>query len=103
MSQVVIEFSAASVGTPYGTTPILSTDGAQSEEITSSGTSQATTMTTDRWDVASVMNNGSEDIWITFAATPTAVVGTTHFLAAGERRDFGPLTVGYKAAVINDS
>lgn len=103
MSQVVIEFGKSSVGTPYGESPIFAVDDVQSEEITSSGTSQATTIEAVQWDSATIKNNGEENIWVTFAASPTAAVGATMFIAAGERRDVGPLSEGYKAAVINDS
>lgn len=104
MSQVIIEFSAAPVRSGFGDAPLVDVQRTESEEKASSGTSQATTMTAPQagWS-CSVRNNGTDDIWVAFGKAPTAAVGTTHFVEANTRRDFGNLGVDFKAAVINDS
>lgn len=102
MAQVIVEFGPAmapQVG-KSAAAPVFS-PFAQTEEVTSSGTSAATTMTAVEYDVASIYSSGN--VWVTFGASPTAAVGTTSFIAAGTRRDFGPLGVGMKCAVIDDS
>ena len=104
MSQVIVEFGRANAAQPGRSSDASVYDPfPQSEEITSSGTSQATTMTADAHDVAIVINNGTDAIWVDFAASPTAAVGTTVFIAPNTQRDFGPIGKGMKAAVINDS
>ena len=104
MSQVIIEFGCAMAPQQGRTSDAPVSDPfPQSEEITSSGTSQATTVTADASDVATVINNGTDDIWVQFASSPTASVGNGVFVPAETTRDFGPLGVGMKAAVINDS
>lgn len=103
MAQVIIEFGAAPALSLNGAATIMDVTGAQSEEITSTGTSQATTMTANNGDACTVTNNGAEDVWVTFGSSPTAAVAATHFVAANTTRDFGNLRSGYKCAVINDS
>lgn len=97
MAQVVFHFSQKVVDAP-----ILVAD-ASSEEITTSATSQATTATAANGGVCHVVNNGAEDVWVTFGFSPTAAVGTTFFIPADTQLQVGDMTAGHVAAVINDS
>jgi len=104
MSQVVIEFGRAMAPQPGRSADAPVYDPfPQAEEITSSGISQPTTMTSDAYNVATVINNGNEAIWVAFGAAPTAAVGMDAFVPANSIRDFGPLGLGMKAADINDT
>jgi len=104
MAQVVIEMGVAPAASIHGEGQLLSIHGLQGEEITSTGTSQSTTITTtNAGDAVVITNNGAEDIWVAFGSSPTAAVGTTAFIPANTLRDFGDMRTGYKVAVINDS
>lgn len=103
MSQVIVEFGRGPMNTEAGPAPVFAAKGSIAEEITSSGTSQATTATAKTGDIAVVINNGDEHIWVQFSDDPTADVEADHFIMAGTTRDFGPLSIGDKAAVVNDS
>lgn len=101
MSQVIIEMGRA---------PMPEVDGAQVfaarghvvEEITSSGTSQTTTISAPaNGSVAVVLNIGSEVIWVNFDGT--ASVGEGHVVPANQTREFGPLSSGDQISIINDS
>ena len=76
---------------------------ATTAELTSSGTASATTPTASAGDYARVKNNGTGTVWIAIGAAPTAAVGTTFALGAGEALDIGPLSAGDKFSVIDDS
>ncbi len=99
MVQVVVEFGKA----PMGRAPVFAAANHQVEEMASSGTSSATAMTAVAGDVAVVMNNGATAVWVLFAASPTAVVDSGHFVMAGGTREFGGLQESDKCAVIDDS
>ncbi len=79
----------------------MSAHGARSEEITSSGSSQATSITANAGDAAVVTNNGIEDVW--FTVSGTAAVGTTFFVPADREKLVGGLGEGDTISVINDS
>ena len=104
MAQVTVRFGKG--GSASGAGGVAQTFDAypQAEEITSSGTSAASTITAKANDVARVTNHdASQLVWVTFAETPTAAVGTTHPIAPGATEDLGPIGEGQKMAVIDDS
>ncbi len=101
MAQVIIVFGKAGAPSQNGGMPVFE-PGGQSEEVTSSGTSGATTMTANAFDVARVTAS-TGNVWVEFGASPTAAVGTTHFILAGQTLEFGPLGLDFKCAVIDDS
>ena len=72
---------------------------AQNENITSSGTSQATTLTAGNGDFIMVVETDT-DVWVTAGDSPTAVVGTGRLCQAGTARYFS-VQQGWSAAVIN--
>ena len=108
MSQVIITFCSlggradSKTGDQF---PVARLEGAVSEEIASSGASQATTATSLQdagTGFVEIDNNGSEDIWITAAATPVAAVGTSVFIPSGKIKSYS-VNPGVKIAIINDS
>lgn len=104
MSQVIIEFAEVVTSSEAKDTPV-SHYYAVSEEITSSGTSQATTAATTRAgrdNVVTVINNGTDAIWVNFGATATAA-SPSRFIAPNTTRDFGNVLKGVTVSVINDS
>lgn len=100
MSQVIIEIGDAMA---VGGSTIDSASGFVSEEITSSGSPQPTTISGADGRIAYVSNNGSDAIWVRFDGQ-AAAVGSGRFLAPNTARWFGPL-IGSNAtvSVINDS
>lgn len=103
MAQVFVRFGKGGAPGGYGGIAQVFSKSAESEELSSSGTSAATTITASSGDVARVTNNGTGTIWVTFGNSPTAAVETTHPIGPGLTEDFGPLSEGDKAAVIDDS
>lgn len=101
MAQIIVEIGRAPAGSRFGAAPVMEAAGARSEEITSSGTSQATSITANVGDTATVVNNGTEDVW--FAVSETAAVGTTFFVPADKEKSVGGLGEGDTISVINDS
>ena len=74
------------------------------EDITSSGTSQATSITAPNDDcMVCVESIGSGDVWVKIGASPTAAVGSDHAIAAGQVRYFAGVSAGDAVAVIDDS
>lgn len=98
MSQVIIEIGNA---VDVGGSSIVHAGAVKVEEITSSGTSQATTITTRGRSVVTIINNGTDAIWVNFGAT--AAVASKHFIAPNTQRDFGGTANGQTVNVINDS
>lgn len=104
MAQITISFGKGGAPSNAGGVSQVFDAYAQTEEVTSSGTSAATTITANKHDVARVTNHdASQMVWVTFGASPTAAVGTTHAIAPGSTQDLGPIGEGHKAAVIDDS
>jgi hypothetical protein len=99
MSQVIIE-----IGEAYsaGTSSVHSAVGFYSEEITSSGTAQSTTINGSQGSVVYVSNNGSDAIWVRFDGG-TAAVEAGRFIAPNTAREFGPMIGNATVSVINDS
>ena len=101
MSQVIIEMGRAHAP-DSGTAQVFPARGHVVSEITSSGTAQdGASASPATGCVATVINNGTDAIWVNFAGT--AAVGSGHFLSPNTVRDFGPLEMGDIASVINDS
>lgn len=79
--------------------PAIRTDGRAATPITSSGASQASSITaadSEYWVIGTTGN-----IWVTFAAAPVAAAGTKYLLTAGVH--FFEAIVGDKCAVIDAS
>ena len=100
MAQVIIEMGKAMTPGRHGAAPTYDPNP-QAEELASSGTSAASTITAMAADVCTVYAAG--DVWVAFGASPVAAVEQSCFVASGHRRDFGPMGAGFKAAVIDDS
>lgn len=104
MSQVIIEFGQVALSEGGRDTP-ASDYQAVTEEITSSGTSQTTTAETDanaQRNIVTVINNGTDAIWVAFDATATAA-SPSRFVAPNTTRDFAGIKRGVTVSVINDS
>jgi hypothetical protein len=84
--------------------PRLYGPGITGEEVTTSGTSAATTATATVGDFVSIYNaDTSQVVWGRIGASPTAAVEQDFSIGPGERREFGPLPAGVAVALINDS
>lgn len=104
MAQVTLRFGKGGAPSAAGGVAQVFDANPQVEELTSSGTSSASSITAYANDVARVTNHDASTlIWVTFAATPTAVVETTHPIAPATTEDLGPIGAGQKMAVIDDS
>lgn len=102
MAQVIVSIGPAMQGTSEGYAPVYAGRGHQVEEVTSSGTAASTTISVSTpQDIATVDNNGPEDVWVRFDGT--AAVENGHFVRAYTTKDFGRLQPGDVASVINDS
>jgi hypothetical protein len=108
MAQVIVEFGR--VGGPGNFTagntgaPVMYGPGITGEEVTTSGTSAATTATATVGDFVSIYNaDASQVVWGRIGASPTAAVEQDFCIGPGERREFGPLPAGVAVALINDS
>lgn len=103
MGQVVVTFGAAVTKGEHGAAPVMSAYIRGSEELASSGTSVATTMTAGKDDIAAIRNNDAGAIWVAVGDTPVAAVESDHFVLPGEALFIGGLKEGHKIAVIDDS
>lgn len=101
MSQVLISMGEATA--PRSGQAQVYPPNMRSAEITSSATSQAAGLSARYGEICRVINNGTDTIWVTFAASPVAAVLTTHAIAPNTASDFGPMEAGFDVAVINDS
>ena len=99
MSQVIIE-----IGEAYsaGSSSVHSASSYTSEEITSSGTAQSTTINGSEGSLAFIANNGSDAIWVRMDGNDAAV-GSGRFITPNTAREFGPLIGPVTISVINDS
>ncbi len=79
--------------------PVLRSRILGSEAKTSSASSQATTMTADSDSFWTIASDGGP-IWVTFAAAPTAIVGTGYLVTTGGVVNV-EATAGDKAAIID--
>lgn len=71
------------------------------EDITSSGTSQATTATASTGDAAQVTVTGGA-VRVAFGPSPTATATDAILILDGQTREFGGLQSGDKCAVIDN-
>ncbi|MEL6361712.1 MAG: hypothetical protein AAFR21_11560 [Pseudomonadota bacterium] len=99
MGQAIVTMGGAR--RPAGS-PIFRASGAQTQEINTSGTSQATTIEADREDIAIVINNSSALIWAEFGPNPIAAVGTTHAILPNSSAAFD-VGEGDRCALIDDN
>lgn len=83
---------------------VLIANSVTTEEENPAGSSAATAFAAvvhaNNRGVCEVTNNGPDDAWITFGASPTAAAGTTHFLPADRARSF-VIQKGDKGAALN--
>lgn len=98
MSKVIVEIGDAQ---QFGGASTFSATGGAVAVITSSGTSQATTITGAKGKIAHITNYGDDPIWVNFGAD--AAVGVGRFIAPNTFRDLGPLSAADTVSVINDS
>lgn len=103
MAQVVVTFASAVTRAQDGAAPVISAYERATEEMASSGTSGASTITSGQSDCAMVYNAGTAPVWVKFGAAPTAVVGSGHLVPPGIEKSFGGLSAGHKIAVIDDA
>lgn len=95
MATVNIRFGAVmGAGAPVYALP------RSSASITSSGTSQATTIAAAGGDYAAIVSAGGP-VWVAIGQAPTAAAGTTFLVPDGGALDVGPLKDGDKVAVID--
>lgn len=104
MGQVIVEFGAANASSAQGDTPIFETNGAVTEEVTTSGTAAATTAVAPIANAVCVIaNNSTNLVWAAFGSAPTAAVGTTHAILPNTARSLGGIPKGWKVSLIDDS
>lgn len=103
MVQVIVTFAAAVTRAQDGAAQVVNARERATEEMASSGTSGATTITAGQGDVAMVYNAGATPVWVKFGAAPVAAVGSGHVVGAGFEKSFGALAAGDKMAVIDDA
>lgn len=104
MAQIILQFGRGGAPSQAGGVSQVFDANPQTEEITSSGTSAASTMAAKTGDVARITScDDAQLVWVTFAATPVAVAGAGHPINPRATIDIGPIGTGHKMAVINDS
>lgn len=86
-------------GVMGGGAPVYTTAG-RYEDITTSGTSAASTMVAQAGDMLTVGASGGS-IRIAIGPAPTALSNGGMWVADGQRVDIGPLSRGDKVAVID--
>lgn len=83
-----------------GPAQVISGVGVSSQSITTSASSQASTVSAGNNQVCELTVSGG-NVWVAFGASPTASAGTSFLLVDGQTRHFGHLPAGTKVAVIN--
>lgn len=96
MATVQITFGAAM----DGIAPVVAAVPRAAEDITSSGTSQASAITAQRGEKCQITASGGA-IWVKFGSAPTASAGNDHLITDGSTREFGFLETGWKVALID--
>lgn len=98
-----VHITLSKVGTKFasgGTMPVIDPVPDIKEYKANPTTSQQTAAVpsgdTYVWEVTAI----GGDVWVRFAANPTASAGNDHLVLAGQTRNFGGVA-GHKAAVIN--
>lgn len=83
-----------------GVAPVVAAVPRAKESITSSGASQASTITAQRGEKCQITVSGG-DVYVAFGASPTASAGNDDLISAGSTREFGFLETGWKVALID--
>lgn len=83
-----------------GIAPVVAAHPRAKQLVTSSGTSQATTITAQANEVCEITASGGP-VWVAFGAAPTAAAGSDHLILDGQSRQFGMLIPGEKVAIID--
>ncbi len=83
-----------------GGTSVFNAYPRASEDLTSSGTSQQTTITAIAGEVASITASGGA-VWVKAGQSPTAAAGDNHLVADGETKTIGLLRDGDEIAIID--
>lgn len=102
MALVVVEYGSASAPGKFGPVPVREPNPRVTETITSSGASTQGGETAQAGEAVSVTAYDGA-VWVIFGNNPTAAVASGSFCLQGVRRDFGPMGVGQKIAVIDHS
>ena len=79
-----------------------STVTSEEEDADTVKTTTATSTAPKGFGFCDIINNGATMVWAAFGSAPTAAVGTTSVVMAGERRTFA-VEPSDKASVIIDS
>lgn len=82
-----------------GAAPVAGAIPSGSEVISSTGTSQATTIAAGNNSAVTITADGP--VWVAFGSSPVAAEGTDWLILAGQTRDFGRIAPGSKVAVID--
>lgn len=82
------------------TAQIIAGIPSKAEAITTSGTSQASVNAAGNEDCAQLTVTGG-NVWVKFAAAPTAAAGSDYLLIDGQTREFGHLPAGTKVAAVD--
>lgn len=96
MATVQITFGAAM----DGIAPVAAAIPEAAEDLTSSASSQQSTITSKRGQVCQITASGGA-IWAKFGTNPTASAGNDHLIPDGSTREFGFLQDGYKVAILD--
>lgn len=80
--------------------PVYASHPKQTAKITSSASSQATTVAAEAGDYVTIRAIGGA-VAIDISANPTAIATSGDVVASGETVDYGPLKIGDKVAVID--
>ena len=103
MSQVFVEFTQVAASSGARDTPV-SMYSALVEELTSDASAVTTTAVTTleaKENIVTVINNGTDTIWVSFGAV--AASGTGRPVAPNTARDFGNVPTGFAVSVINEA
>ena len=96
MATVHVTFCAA----VDGPAPVVAGVPEAKQTITSSGTTQSTTIAAAPGNICQITATGG-NVWAAFGASPTAAAGSDHLIIDGQTREFGFLAPGYKVAIID--
>ncbi len=97
MATVAINFeSPANVGG----TSVFNAYPRKSESVTSSGTSQQTTITALANEAATITSTGG-NVWVKAGQSPTAAAGDNTLVLDGETKTIGPMRAGDEIAIID--
>lgn len=95
MATVHVTFFGATVN---GSASFYAPSPRVAQTITSSGTSQASTITALTGEVGAVTASGG-DVWVNVGESPTAASGSGYLVPAGSRLELYPMVQGHAIAV----